>query len=446
MARVATNVYDNKTKKNLTGYIEGGKTYLSDGSRISAGMQVTDDSGKIWEMGADGKGIQIGDMTTVNTRKPSAQLPTAKLPVATAQASGTVQDDSYIQAIQKAYEAKQQSMQNGLTTQLGEIKQSSDDNRSNVYVNSRLSAIGNNEQLAAKGLAGGLYGSPTSGKSESSRINQDVALGNNINAVNRQQASLENEAKNNVSTGIADNQLQMAKTIAEMRQQQAIMDREEARYQEEMALARASNEKSEFTNTIGAYSENYQSEINKLSNDGDLSNDWKIPYLQSARQDKKAGIAQSQAEAEQQAFENNLKAMETSYKVGKPYYKPSSGTTEVESLLSASEVKGLVAKDEDGNIDENATLANLKKQKDTGNLSEADYAKYVSLYVPSKQIGGTSYDNAKVQQLVNGLGTYMLTGGSKDAVLTQIENLYWSGDLSQTEANAILKQFGIAGI
>lgn len=420
MATVKTNIYDSKNKKNLTGYIKEGKTYTDDGKRISEGMQVQVSNGDTYEMQSDGSSKKIGSITPNPERQTSTQRRVS---------SG---QESMASEIQKAFEAKNKALQDGLNTQLGEIKQSSDDNRSNVYVNSRLSAIGNNEQLASQGLAGELYGSPMSGKSESSRINENVALGNNINAVNRQQTSLENQAKNTIGSQIADNQLQMAQTIAQLRQQ----ERE--------------SQKAEYASTIGAYAGDYQQEINRLKAMGYTDDDYEIKVLNQAREQKKSGIAQSQAEAEQQAFENQLKLMETQYKVGKPYYKPSSGGTgssdTAKSLLSATEVKGLVAKDEDGKVDEKATLSNLLKQKNIGNLSEADYAKYVGLYVPSKKIGGTSFDGAKVQQLVNGLGTYMLTGGSKNAVLTQIENLYWSGDLSQTEANAILQQFGISGI
>ena len=38
--------------------------------------------------------------------------------------------------------------------------------------------------------------------------------------------------------------------------------------------------------TLGAYSQDYQAQINKLQNDNDTTNDWQIPYLQMARQEK----------------------------------------------------------------------------------------------------------------------------------------------------------------
>lgn len=54
-------------------------------------------------------------------------------------------------------------------------------------------------------------------------------------------------------------------------------------------------EKSEYASTIGAYSNNYQAEINKIQSDGDASNDWKIPYLQAARNEKIANYADTLA-------------------------------------------------------------------------------------------------------------------------------------------------------
>ena len=56
-------------------------------------------------------------------------------------------------------------------------------------------------------------------------------------------------------------------------------------YQTNTANALA-NQKSEYANTIGAYSNDYQQEINNVMNNNDPSDDWKIPYLQAARNEK----------------------------------------------------------------------------------------------------------------------------------------------------------------
>ncbi len=79
-----------------------------------------------------------------------------------------------------------------------------DDIRSQAYSNARLSAIGNNEAMASMGLAGGLYSSPTSGYSETSRMAQDNNLRGNISSADRQEQeqleelqALENEERRN---------------------------------------------------------------------------------------------------------------------------------------------------------------------------------------------------------------------------------------------------------
>lgn len=51
-------------------------------------------------------------------------------------------------------------------------------------------------------------------------------------------------------------------------------------------------EKAEFANTIGAYGDNYMLEIERVRDNSDTSDDWKIPYLQAARQQKIQGNAQ----------------------------------------------------------------------------------------------------------------------------------------------------------
>ena len=59
--------------------------------------------------------------------------------------------------------------------------------RSQAYTNARLNAIGNNEVMASLGLAGNLYKTPVSGVSETSRVNQDIGMRNDINAATRQE-------------------------------------------------------------------------------------------------------------------------------------------------------------------------------------------------------------------------------------------------------------------
>jgi hypothetical protein len=64
-----------------------------------------------------------------------------------------------------------------------------------------------------------------------------------------------------------------------------------------LALDEAANAKEEFINTLGAYYGNYQSQISKIQNDGDTSNDWQIAYLQAAEQQKRLDQASAKGGA-----------------------------------------------------------------------------------------------------------------------------------------------------
>ena len=56
-------------------------------------------------------------------------------------------------------------------------------------------------------------------------------------------------------------------------------------YQDRQASNLAADKK-EFANTINAYYNDFQQEINNVRDNGDTSDDWKIPYLQAARNKK----------------------------------------------------------------------------------------------------------------------------------------------------------------
>ena len=119
-------------------------------------------------------------------------------------------------SIQQASVAQTQAQQAALAAELAQLKIDADAAKSAAYVNSRVSAIGNNEMLAMQGLAGNMYTNPQSGMSESSRIGQDANLQNNLNAANQQQTALGTQARTAFANTNADNQLEMAKYIANL--------------------------------------------------------------------------------------------------------------------------------------------------------------------------------------------------------------------------------------
>lgn len=82
--------------------------------------------------------------------------------------------------------------------------------------------------------------------------------------------------------------------------------REDALRAEEQTRINQDIERQNFINTIGRFGQDYAAEINRVSNDGDPSNDWQIPLLQQARQQKIAGIESSKAEQSQLQSERDF--------------------------------------------------------------------------------------------------------------------------------------------
>lgn len=101
--------------------------------------------------------------------------------------------DNQLAAYQKALQANYDAQANSIANQLEQSRQQYIGNRNNAYTNARLSAIGNNERLAALGLAGNLYDYARSGTSETSRITQDVNLRDNIAGIDQAQINAQNE-------------------------------------------------------------------------------------------------------------------------------------------------------------------------------------------------------------------------------------------------------------
>lgn len=130
----------------------------------------------------------------------------------------------YNSAIAQRQAALQQSKalaQTQANAQTEQLRQAYEQARKQVYVNSRLNAIGNNEALASLGLAGSAYESPQSGYSESSRVAQDVALRSDIAETTRQeQAQIDALAQAIIEQGITAD-MEYAQWLAEMQIEQA---------------------------------------------------------------------------------------------------------------------------------------------------------------------------------------------------------------------------------
>jgi hypothetical protein len=82
----------------------------------------------------------------------------------------------------------------------------------------------------------------------------------------------------------------------------------DTRYNTELQMTQADKQKQDYLNTVGQFAENYQLEYNRVRDDGDPSNDWQLPIIQSKRQDKIAGMSAANTKAEQEAYEREIEA------------------------------------------------------------------------------------------------------------------------------------------
>ena len=189
-------------------------------------------------------------------------------------------------------------------------------------------------------------------------------------------------------------------------------------YQTNTANALA-NQKSEYANTIGAYSNDYQQEINNVMNNNDASDDWKVPYLKAARNQKLNNIAAAQAAADQQAFENQLALDKLAISSSKSYRSGRrSGGSDNGGNSSSSGTTGTTGANLFGNNSAAQTAANNSgaTADSASNLSSLDYK--------LSQIEGSE-------------------SGVQSKAANIIKQYFNSGAISEATAKKYLSQYGL---
>jgi hypothetical protein len=170
------------------------------------------------------------------------------------------------------------------------IKPAYEGQRSGLRQQSEMQAKDFENFLANKGLS-------TSGISSQGEIARNVTLQSGISSLQlAQQKALENIAKQRQQT---EQEYQRELISATSQAEQNAIERllaqaqtqEQRRYQEQQnAIARseelANQQKQSELDTLGRYSNNFQAEINRRQQNPDATDDWLIPYLQQARQQK----------------------------------------------------------------------------------------------------------------------------------------------------------------
>ncbi len=152
----------------------------------------------------------------------AAGTPTGGAAGGKATGGGTDLDTMYKQvgdARKAALDAALLSQQQAIAAQGNALGEQYDDMRGQAYTNARISALGNNERMAATGLAGAANAGPQSGYSESSRVAQDAALGNALNAATRQEQSARDDLATQANSARLGRDQQLNSTMADLAQQ-----------------------------------------------------------------------------------------------------------------------------------------------------------------------------------------------------------------------------------
>ena len=212
-----------------------------------------------------------------------------------------------------------------------QVNQQTDKQLQEAYIAKQKARVEAPQALSAMGYTGGAAESSLMGL-DTNYQNQRGEIEQGRNQAIDQIRQNEQQIRATGDANLADTAAQYYQNLMQAQAQAAQQAQSQSNWQREFDAQQQTNSRNEFINNIGAYSNDYQAQINKIRDDGDPSNDWQIAYLNNARNSKIAGINQSMSEAEQREFENQLKLMETQYKTSKPYYKPAGGMTYSEAL------------------------------------------------------------------------------------------------------------------
>ncbi len=177
--------------------------------------------------------------------------------------------------------------------------------RNQAAAQSDIGAMNFAQYMASRGVKGSAGGMPeiyrnnalqgTLGNLDASEAQENAAIDRQRSLLTSSYNTDIDTVNNQLTSGIAE---AGASLDAAALQQKIDMLKAQA----EKSAAQTTADKNAWLSTIGRFSNDYQAEINRVQNDGDPSNDWQIPYLQSARQDK----INAQNQNDQQRFMDTI--------------------------------------------------------------------------------------------------------------------------------------------
>ena len=276
-SRYNTTVYTPEGNA-VSGYIQDGKTYLSDGTRIGEGYTSVDKSGRYWTI-KDGKGVEVGNLSDGVDVGRLGQSDYARTYDDLERRQQEIYDNILAQK-QAATDAGVQQSVNSLESQKVGINDAMDNAAREAYISLMKSKKDLPEQYAAAGMSGGI--------TESGLINLDNNYANNIKDINTQRTSQIANIDNAITDVRLTGDIEKAQQAANIAQQAAesylslatnrlALERElasEAKNDEERQLQY-------YLTYIDAYADNPQAEINRLISQGVSETDPRVLALKS---------------------------------------------------------------------------------------------------------------------------------------------------------------------
>jgi hypothetical protein len=146
---------------------------------------------------------------------------------------------------------------------------------------------------------------PLGGSAAGSGIQSDIAQNVATGEVRAASAVRESNQRADVQARMSELENTIASGLATAQDEAELIklenDLRRIGIQEERDLVAKDDERRNFVDTIDRFSQDFTQEIQNILNDGDPSNDWKIPLLESARARKVQGIGETEAQTAQDA-------------------------------------------------------------------------------------------------------------------------------------------------
>lgn len=290
-----------------------------------------------------------------------------------------------------------------------------DKQRSGIYTGSRVSSLGNNERLAAYGLAGNAYAKPQSGYSESSRIRSDVNMQNALANLGTEQRgaiqSLQNamrQIQQNKVNAIGQIEMATADKIAAVKQADAQnnVNAEKSLVDYYRSIAASGGTLTDEQKAImSKYGYDYQQLYDIYEREQTISKQKQFAQTYLALLEGGASLTPEQASV-----------FESVYGVPADQYK--AFLTEQNQKKTADQLKTAISMGDLYFNGEEINPTSLENWKNQGLLSESQYKERLNEY----QFANASIHAQKIDELTTKIANAIL-GGNKASASEDIQNL-----------------------